>query len=115
MSFFDGCYLAVASLIALFQAFVMPILGVGGSQNYNPLPLYDKIRKFIEQLLSTVIGFALLFYLIKKGIYAIAFQQYNLVSITDVFLLVLGLFGIAGFLSYATFTAATNITKLFGK
>ena len=115
MDYFSCIYLVVASLVALFHAFVMPILGVGGMEQYNPLPWYDKIRKFIEQFSSSVIGFGLFYFLIEKSIYVVSAKQYALINIADVLLLVIALLGISGFLSFAVYSTATNITAIFRK
>lgn len=112
MNLFDYIFLIIASAVTLLQAFVMPILGVGGFKNYKSLPWYDKARKFIEQFLSTVMGFVVFYYLVRKGIHIINSEQYTLFNITDVLLLIVSLLGLSGFLSYAVFKTAANIDEI---
>jgi hypothetical protein len=112
MNQFNTIYLILALVIILLQAFVMPILGVGGFEIYKSLPWYDKVRKFIEQFLSTTVGFVVFYYLLRKGIHIIDLKQYTLFSITDILLLIISLLGLSGFLSYAVFKTAANIDEI---
>lgn len=111
MSNFNIAYLMITILVSLFAAFVMPIWGMGGIGSYVKLPWYEKVRKFIEQLLSSIIGFIVFYYLIEKGIYAVGLKEYNLFNLTDVLLLIISMLGIAGFLSLAVFKIAVNIEQ----
>ncbi len=112
MEIFDWGYLIVSIFIVLFQAVVLPSVFTA---NYDKEPRISKIRKFIEQLLSSVVGYALLYYLIRKGVYSIVKGQYALFNITDVLLLAISLIGVSGFLSVAIYTVSIKIPEILKK
>jgi len=111
MEKFDIVYLIISAAIVIFQALVIPPIFC----NYGSEKFISKIRKFIEQSLSSAVGYALLYYLIKKSIYVISKEQYTLLNITDIFLLAISLMGISGFLSFATYHTSIKIHEYFSK
>jgi hypothetical protein len=96
----------------IFQALVIPTVF---TNNYKDEALLNKIRKFIEQFLSSVAGYALLYYLIRKSVYAVANEEYTLLNMTDILLLVISLIGISGFLSFAVYMVSGKISEILKK
>jgi peptidoglycan biosynthesis protein MviN/MurJ (putative lipid II flippase) len=112
MGLFDILYLIIAMSIIVFQAFVIPVIFCS---DYKIIPKRDKIRKFIEQFLSSTIGFYLLYYLLRKSLYAITKEQYTLFNIADILLLAISLMGVSGFLSFAIYHTSVKMHEYFGK
>lgn len=109
MEIFDIVYLFISIPVVIFQALVIPKLFC----NWTAEKRINKIRKFIEQFLSSVVGYALLYYLIRKSIYVISTKQYTLLGITDILLLVISLIGISGFLSLTIYRVAGELPDMF--
>jgi len=107
----DIVYLIISIPIVIFQALVIPTVFC----DFKAEKLRNKIRKFIEQFLSSVVGYALLYYLIRKSIYVISTEQYTLLGITDILLLAISLIGISGFLSLTIYSVAGKLTDMFKK
>lgn len=110
MKLFNVAYFLISAFIIIFQSFTVPRVFC----DYSKESLSNKVRKFIEQFLSSLAGFFLLYYLILKSVYAITCERYDLFGITDILLLVIALIGVSGFLSLAIYKTAGEIGKILG-
>jgi hydrogenase-4 membrane subunit HyfE len=109
MKIFNIVYLIISVSIVLFQAFVLPKMFCG---EYSKEKLCSKIRKFIEQFMSSVVGYGFLYYFIRKVAYAIINTQYDLFNIADILLLIISLMGVSGFLSFVIYKVSGKILEI---
>ena len=116
MSLFTIIYIAVALGVSLFYGFFGVII-FSGKKYYNSLTKMQKVRKFIIFFVPTILGFSLLYYLINKVLYCMTTEpkQYNLISVTDVLLLIIALMGIAGYLPNVIYRITRGINKIVEK
>ncbi len=107
-------YLIVAVFVSLLYAlFAVDIFTEPGT--FKGLSTSKKIREITFHLAGSAIGFALLYYLIRKAQFSIYVKNYNLINITDVLLLLVSFIGISGYLPYVAGVLSNKLAGLLGK
>jgi len=112
MRCFNIFYIVFSIIAILFQAIVIPRVF---TDKYSDIPFIHKVRKFFEQFISSISGYALLYYIIRKCFYAITKEQYTIFNIADIFLLIIALIGISGFLSLTIYNMSGKINEILKK
>gem|GEM_PF-65444 len=107
-------YLIVAVFVSLLYAlFAVDIFAEPGT--FKTLTSAKRIREITFHLAGSAVGFALLYYLIRKAQFSIYVKNYNLINITDVLLLLIAFIGISGYLPYVAGVLSNKLASLLGK
>ncbi len=74
--------------------------------------LTEKIRKALAHLSGALVGFAILYYLIRKARFCIINNQYTIVSFADIVLLFIAAMGVAGYLATAIWKISDKLEHI---
>ena len=107
-------YLAIAVFVSLlYGLYAVDIFSEEGA--FKKLSGSRKVREITLHFTGTAIGFAILYYLVRKAHFSVLVKNYNLLNVTDVLLLLLALIGVAGYLPHAMGIVSNKISSLLSK
>ena len=112
MSKFQFYFWVVSILISLFYGFFAGRIWIVLWEKYK---FCQRVYQFIFNLLGSLYGFALLYYLIYKTQLVIQNNNFAIIHWTDLVILPLAMMGTMGLLPRAMAALAQNIDTVIGK
>lgn len=107
-------YLILAVFVSLlYGLYAVDIFSEEGA--FRKLSAERKVREIALHFIGTAMGFAVLYYLVRKAQFSVMVKNYNLINMTDVLLLVVALIGVSGYIPQAMGVISNKIAALLNK
>ena len=111
--FFHDMYWLVAFVVSIFYSVFGEKMALR-AEPYKGLDLSKKIRKHFIHFLGSLVGFGLMYFLIRKAMFSIDEGQYT-ENIADVLLLIIALLGMLGYLPDVSYSIKKKTADLLEK